>query len=237
MSKFIGKVVKPTTEIKLTDFNLNSDLLVNELNDLLNKPNPKLLISKWWQEKHFPHDHQRIDHITAYVEKINLANQSILSLQAKLAVNKQVLEMMIAGQLAEAERMAELQLAQHKNEVQKLADEMEDRKLQLESKKIANRISEADARLKEEKIELIAWIRKNISIDDLLPHHKTMLMQAMIVPDGYNFIDLEILQEMKKYVLEQAGAETEKKRAEAERMKDENEFKKWQNERKRNKEV
>jgi len=208
----------------LSNLNLNYVNLVKELNALLEKPNPKLLIQKWWKSKHIPYDQQRLDHIITYVEKINLANDSILNLQSKLAVNQQVLEMMIGGQLAQAERMAQLQLAQHQNELQKVADEKKGRQLQLEALEIANLKARAEinqtlanANLTSLQGVLVKKIIDELDLNNISANQALILIKSL---DTKASAEVNVLTDgaLLDQVLEQAKAETRKRRIENDRL-------------------
>jgi hypothetical protein len=221
-------------QFNLSDLNLNYVNLVQELNQMLETPNPKTRISKWWRSKHWRYDQGRIDHITTYIEKINIANTAILNLQAKLAVNQEVLEMLIAGAFQQAERAAELQLAQHQNALQAISDEQEGRKHQLKALEIANLNSMADVNLKSAKTQealakadFMKMVLTQIDISAMPPTLQTYITSSIFNPNGTQFNDFEMQEAIKGYVVEETKQKARLSEQIVEEKKNEVDFKKW----------
>lgn len=211
---------------------LNIDVLTEELNGLLSKPSPDLLITKWWQEKHFGYDQRRIDRIINYVEQLNQLNSSVTNLNHQLRVTPLVLQSLISGTEQEIKRKTELQMAEHKDTLAAIEDRDKDRKADVEAKEVANLKVKAEiemmaAQTTEKKLraDLFALAVANFnSLPDILKFRLTALLLNSDAEEDEKILFAE---EFKDFMRMEKEAAARKSQAEARDKEEELEFKKW----------
>ncbi|HPI82825.1 MAG TPA: hypothetical protein PK122_06370 [Candidatus Paceibacterota bacterium] len=191
---------RPLRKEELPTFNL-SDLnytqLYRDLQKTFDRGKPVLFKSFGVKRARLDVEHQ--EWVLHQIRNLRNINSELVNLKAETFLNEQVLTNLINGYQAEAERRSELIIEEHLTAIYELKTKREMLDLQ-------KRSVEADVILKEEKAELIRFIRGSISFHDLRPHHKTMLAQAMLYPDGNARQDIEMLEDVKQYIIQEAEA-------------------------------
>lgn len=191
---------RPLQKEELPTFNL-SDLnytqLYRDLQNTFNKGKPVFFKSLGVRRARLDVEHQ--EWVLRQIRNLREINSELVNLKAETFLNQQVLDSLIDGYPERARRETELALETHITAVYEL--KMRRKMLDLEK-----RDKKADTALKEEKAELIKFIRTNTTADDLSPDHKTLLMQAMVNPQGNLYQDIEILRAIKEHTITEAEA-------------------------------
>jgi len=193
VSEEVAKLERELANAKTFDLEqLNLLNLAKGLEETLNEKRPKTVLFKWWGNKKHKLDAEQQDWVLSQIQSAIMISDSLNTLKAKIFLSPEIVQNMINGYRNEAERAAELALEAHITTVYKLQAEREaiDR---------VKRREEAEIRLIEQKAILIDYIINSFKLDDLKPHHKTLLIQAMVNPQGHQYIDLETLEEIKQY--------------------------------------
>jgi hypothetical protein len=188
--------------------------LVKDLSKMLDKPAPRTWLGKFLSVRRLELDNERIGQISDYIERVRVINQSITNMQAELFLQPAVLQRIIDGDAIGAERLAELQFAEHRNAVAKHEDEMKARQIQLEAGSLANlktraEINAMEAKTKAEhaKADLIKYVVENIDLKNMPQILQTFVVQSIINPQGGgNIPDLELQNELKEFVKREASA-------------------------------
>lgn len=191
---------------------LNLLNLAKGLEETLNERRPKSVFFKWWGNKKHALDVEQQRWVLEQIKNAIEISDNLNVLKARIFLSPETVQNLINGQRAEAQRNSELALENHVTNIYKLQSERDalDRQAKRET---------AEIKLIEQKAMLIEYIVNSIKLDDLKPHHKTLLIQAMVNPNGHQFIDLETLEEIKNFAVMEAEGKAKQTIATAKQMK------------------
>lgn len=162
------------------------------------------------------------DRISGILDAISLAtsvNKSLIQFQADTFLSQAVLEDIINNYPIEAKRKIELLAKGHENEMQKLEDEIETRRLTLQAARSSNAKVQAEVDLLNERIAVIKLVRGSIQISDLKDDFKGQLILKSIDPDSPMFSGLDFIEGIKQAFVQTLKADADKATHEADRVK------------------
>lgn len=176
--------------------------MAKNLEQSLKASNPSSCFFIWGAKRQVKRQELNAEHqrwVLSQIQNLRAINNELVNLKAEVFLSYEMIDNLIDGYRAEAERKAELALETHLTAV------YEQQKTR-EKLTLGKRREEAEVILLEQKAQLIKFIMDSVSLDDLKPHHKTLLVQAMLNPQGNQYMDIETLEEIKQYAINEAEA-------------------------------
>lgn len=215
--RFSGKAVtvlpanlnKPNTALPIPQFDLtkiNVVQLAQDLSQFIHQPQPRSLISKWWQSKKLPYDRERIDHIISYVEQVRDLNSRITHLQAELYLSPQVLQSLLEQKIELANAQFKLQIKEFEARIDELDFNCRMREQQLNRVIIENAILGARQLQEEAKANFIKTALSKVDLSVMSEAMKSFITQIIFAPNLSGFTPLEAVEQLQKLVIQEKEA-------------------------------
>lgn len=210
----VSGVVTSAKDIPQFDLSrLNMVQVVQELSEIMNKPNPKSRLAKWWQNKHIPHDRERIDFLESYLASVRRINQETVNLQSELFLSQAVIENTILGYTQQAKFKMELQLKEHEYNLNHLKKMMEVEDLTTERMKAEIDQLKTSTQLTGMQVRLLDKIIGELDLNNISPGMAFVLIKSMN-PNADANVDFASQQLILEQQIERMKAETLKIRHE-----------------------
>jgi len=204
---------------------LNFVQVATDLSRMLNKPQPRTWIGKYFNERRTRLDNEQLSQMVAYVKQFRELVEQTTNLQAELFLSPSVLQNIIEKHYAAAKREAEIQFKDHE-EALKLYEHREKHR-ELEGRLVEAKIKgvETENRINETRAKLIDRIANEIDPKEINQSTAIMVMN-LLNPGNQHAIDfmtqeflLTAKKEEFKVAIDKMAAEAEKAHGEAKRVK------------------
>jgi len=210
--------------------------LISQLEQSMHKPQSRWIFFKKRENERLELDRQRVSMLLDTIRSLRLANEELVYLKAETFLSPQKVALIIENKMTLLREQFALEIDKVKRDRQELVNEDTIIKkrietLDLENEKRRAEINETNARTQlilsqseteksraEKELaaaEMIRFIISHINPDDLLPHHKTYIIQAIANPHGNQYQDLEMGKEIMQDMLNRGKVLTEQERHKA----------------------
>lgn len=195
---------------------LNMVQIAQDLSTMISTPSPKSWLGKWFGNKKLHLDNNRISEISAYISRIRVINEQTTKLQAELYLSPTVLENLIQGHIAEAKRLAERQIADHEEYLQRVRDEQEGRQITLAKARLEIERLRAQVAIDAARARLLDKVVTELDLEKISPAQAFVLIKALN-PQADATVDFASKEMMLNAQIADMEAATLKKRHEARR--------------------
>ena len=213
----------PTFDIS----NINLVQLGRQLQDNLDSHRPGWIWLKKRQNEKMFLDEERLRAIVAQIQDLRDMNSELLKLNAEVYLTQERMERIIQRYRehenfvdAEGHRLSEMAEAKHINEMQCLEDEIVTRQrtiegLELENKRKRAEIDNLNALREKEDIRmgLMRKVVDKIDINELPDYLRTFVINSIFNPHQTITIEMQLMDDLRKFAVRRAEAETRKEEA------------------------
>lgn len=222
----------PTFDIS----NMNLVQLGRQLQENLNSHRPGWIFLKKMQNEKMLLDEERLRAIIAQIQDLRDMNSALLELNAEVYLTQERMARIVQRYRehenfvdAEGHRLSEIAEAKHVNEMLKMEDEILTRQQTIEGLGLENERKKAEIEIlkaqqsnlkaqreKEDiRMDLMRKVIEKIDINELPDYLRTFVINSIFNPSQQITSEMQLMDDLRKYALRKAEAETRKEEADA----------------------
>lgn len=192
---------------------LNLLNLAKGLEDTLSAKRPKSVYFKWLGNKKHKLDAEQQDWVLRQIQNAVAISDNLSQLKAKIFLSPEVVSNLIRGYRGEAQRLFELQEKEHINNLSKIDDDMTSRQIIIEAGRLQNLKTQAEINMMnattqeaKAKADLIMYVVKELDLKNMPQTLQTYLISSIVNPNGSQFNDFDMQEQLKQFVVKEADA-------------------------------
>lgn len=223
--KVFSKVKDVAPTIPTIDLSVNTDEFKNSIQTVMNESpltSYFFLFSSRKQSEKIRLERERVNDLLGIIDRAVETNRNIIRYNVDVFITQQTLERLALEHAVNLEKYARAILREeallarlHIDNLDKVDDEKALRKAQIKKLELENAMLEAHTDEARAKVDFIRNVLGQVNIKDMPPTLQAYITTSIINPNGTQFNDFDMQQQIKEFVIRKEKADTVIKESQA----------------------
>lgn len=224
--KVFSKIKDVAPTIPTIDISVSTDVFKQSVQKVMDEEpltNHFFLFSSRRRSEKIRLERDRVNDLLSIIDRAIETNRNIIRYNVDVFITQQTLERLALEHVVNLEKYArailreeELLARLHIDNLDKVDDEKTLRKIQIKKLELENAILEAQTDEARTKVDFIKNILSQVNVKDMPATLQAYITTSIINPNGTQFNDFDMQQQIKEYVIRKERAETIEKESQAE---------------------